>query len=70
MIRKLFYGVFLLCVISSYAQTNKRVKISNITQQQVLQLSNVGIDMHCGVYQDGNDLILELTPYEQDLILS
>ncbi len=70
MIRKLFYGVFLLCVISTYAQTNKRVKISNITQQQVLQLSNVGIDMHCGVYQDGNDLILELTPYEQDLISS
>ncbi|WP_299677767.1 M14 family zinc carboxypeptidase [uncultured Dokdonia sp.] len=70
MIRKLFYGVFLLCVLSTHAQTNKRVKISNITQQQILQLSNAGIDMHCGVYQDGNDLILELTPYEQGIITS
>lgn len=70
MIRKLLYGVLLLCVISAHAQTNKRVQISNITQQQLTVLNNAGIDMHCGVYQDGNNLIIELTPYEQDLIAS
>jgi hypothetical protein len=70
MIRKLFYGVLLLCVFSAQAQTNKRVKIQNMTPQQMNILSNAGIDLHCGVYQDGNDIILEVTPYEQEIIQS
>lgn len=70
MIRTLFYGILFLCVFSTKAQTNKRVKIQNITSQQMIVLSNAGIDLHCGVHQDGNDIILEITPYEQQIIQS
>ncbi|MFC4633328.1 M14 family zinc carboxypeptidase [Dokdonia ponticola] len=70
MIRTLFCSIVLLCVFSTQAQTNKRVKIQNITSQQMIVLSDAGIDLHCGVHQDGNDIILEVTPYEQQIIQS
>lgn len=75
MISRLLLWVLILCTLNLKAQTsdastNKRVKIPNITTSQMTALSNAGIDLHCGVHQDNSGIILELTPYEQEIVQS
>ncbi len=75
MISRLLVWALILCALNLKAQTsdastNKRVKIPNMTTSQMAVLANAGIDLHCGVHQDSSGIILELTPYEQEIVQS
>ena len=62
--------VLLICTVQLvFAQDKyKRVKITNVNETTIQQLDDLGIDLTCGVVLTNNQLTLELSQYELDLI--
>jgi len=70
--RKITYFISLLffVVFNSYAQENySRIKISNPSQQVINTISANGIDLSCSAHHEHNELILELSQNDIDILV-
>lgn len=70
--RKTTYFISLLffVVLNSYAQENySRIKILNPSQETINIIASNGIDLSCGSHHDHQELILELSQNDIDLLV-
>ncbi|WP_431107062.1 M14 family zinc carboxypeptidase [Winogradskyella poriferorum] len=70
--KKITYLTLLLffVVINSYAQENySRIKISNPSQQVINTIASNGIDLSCGAHHEHNELTLELSQSDIEILV-
>jgi hypothetical protein len=70
--KKITYLTLLLffIVINSYAQENySRIKISNPSQQVINTIASNGIDLSCGAHHEHNELTLELSQSDIEILV-